>query len=166
MRYYISPPPKNGQPEMIKIFNYIQDLDCFIVDPYYKRIADYLGLTEWNEVVWIGRFFALDNDIGEHWFDNWELRDQIGTKAAEIGIEYDDLLILDPDRFKNDWDGPCHSPENRMQFWRDVLISLNLSPETLFAEARLFNEERLDYAPDEYINDLEERIQKVHSGNI
>jgi hypothetical protein len=25
-------------------------------------------------VVWIARLSILDNDSGEHWFDNWELR--------------------------------------------------------------------------------------------
>lgn len=55
---------------MIKIFKYIPDVGCFIVAPLYKELADKLGLTEWNEVVWIGRYFFLDDDVGEHWFDN------------------------------------------------------------------------------------------------
>ncbi len=43
---------------MIRIFEYLQELDCFVVNPDYKKNADSLGLTEWNEVVWIGRFLA------------------------------------------------------------------------------------------------------------
>lgn len=142
----------------IRIFEYIDFLDCFVVNPAYKTIADYLGLTEWNEVVWIGRYFSLDNDYGEHWFDNWPLRDQLETKAKEVGITYNELLILDPDRFKNDVDGPCHTPAERMLFWRDVLRSLELSMELLFHEARKCNAER--EGEDDYIKNLESRIRE------
>ena len=96
---------------MIKILRYLEDLNCFVVDPHYKKIADILGLTEWNEIVWIGRFFTLDNDHGEHWFDNWKLREPLEAKAAELGLDSSELFVLDPDRFKNDADGPCHSSE-------------------------------------------------------
>jgi len=87
-----------------------------VVDPYYKKVADTLGLTEWNEVVWIGRFFLMDNDVGEHWFDNWDLRDPLETKAARLGLDTKELFILDADRFKNDIDGPCHTSEDRIPF--------------------------------------------------
>ncbi|OQP58940.1 hypothetical protein A3860_39085 [Niastella vici] len=143
---------------MIKIFEYHQELDCFVVNPVYKKIADSLGLTEWNEVVWIGRFFSMDNDFGEHWFDNWGLRTPLESKAEELGLDTTELFILDPDRFKNDHDGPCHSPEERISFWKDVLMSLHLSHETLFREARKLNQERMQYDPEDYIPDLEERI--------
>jgi hypothetical protein len=146
---------------VIKIFSYLPTLDCFIVDPTYKKIADQLGLTEWNEVVWIGRFFTLDNDYGEHWFDNWALREPLEEKAKELGIDTTDLLILNPDRFKNDHDGPCHPPEERVLFWKDVLLSLHLSYETLFCEARKLNEERKVFDPEDYIPDLEDRIKKL-----
>src|SRR6476469_5743219 len=101
----------------MKIFNYIDQLDCFVVNPTYKVVADKLGLTEWNEVVWIGRFFSLDNDYGEHWFDNWELRAPLEQKAEKLGLDITKLFILDPDRFRNDVDGPCHDPETRVLFW-------------------------------------------------
>jgi hypothetical protein len=76
---------------MIRIFKYLQELDCFIVDPDHKKIADSLGLTEWNEVVWIGRFFSMDNDFGEHWFDNWDLRKPLEAKAEELGLDTTEL---------------------------------------------------------------------------
>ena len=142
---------------MIKIFKYHDELNCFVVDPEYKKIADLLGLTEWNEVVWIGRYFTLDNDYGEHWFDNWDLREPLEDKAAKIGLDSTELFILDPDRFKNDVDGPCHDPDERILFWKDVLLSLQLSYETLFREARKLNEERKEYDQEEYIPDLEQR---------
>ena len=41
----------------------------------------------------------MDNDFGDHWFDNWELRERIEDKAAALGIDANDLLIIDPDRF-------------------------------------------------------------------
>jgi len=151
---------------MIKIFKYLQELDCFVVDPIYQKIAHTLGLNEWNEVVWIGRLFALDNDVGEHWFDNWDLREAIEEKAQEMGLDTSELLLLDPDRFKNDYDGPCHTPHQRVLFWRDVLMSLHLSYETLFAEARKVNEENRKFNSSDFIPDLEERITNVIKGNI
>ena len=70
-------------------------------------------------------------------------------------------MIVDPERFQNGKDGPCHTPELRKRFWTDVLRSLELSYELLFAEARVCNEARLDYLQDEYIPDLEERIERL-----
>ena len=141
----------------IKVFKYIEELDCFIVTDRYREIADYLGLSEWNPVVWIGRLFILDNDYGEHWFDNWQLREVKEPDALRLDIPYDELMIIDPDRFKNDRDGPCHSREIRKIFWTDVLKSLELSYELLFEEARAMNERIKEILPDEYKVDLEGR---------
>jgi hypothetical protein len=148
---------------MIKIFKYLEDLDCFVVDPNYKITAQELGLTEWHEAVWIGRFFTLDNDYGEHWFDNWELREPLEEKARELGLDSAELFIIDPDRFKNGVDGPCHDSHERVRFWRDVLNSLHLSQDTINSEARKINNERRELDPDDYIPDLEERIKKIEN---
>lgn len=148
---------------MIKVFRYITEIDAFIVEPKFKEISDYLGLSEWNEVVWIGRFFASDNDFGEHWLDNWELRDKKEMEAKALGIEYDQILAIDPDRFVNKKDGPCHSDDQRKKFWTDVLMSLQLSPDLIFMEARKQNERRKDYDFETYIPDLEERIEKINA---
>ena len=145
---------------MIQVFKYINQLDCFIIDSRFKRIVDSIGLSEWNEVVWIGRYFSLDNDFGEHWFDNWDLRDALEERAKELGLETDDLLIIDPDRFKNNNDGPCHTALERKRFWTDVLKSLQLSFETIFDEARKFNALR-EKDDAEFLNDLEKRIESL-----
>ena len=145
---------------MVQVFKYLDELDCFIIDSRFKSISDSLGLTEWNEVVWIGRYFSLDNDNGEHWFDNWDLRDTLEEKAKELGFETDDLLIIDPEKFKNDFDGPCHTELERKRFWTDVLKSLQLSYETIFEEARKANSFR-DKEDEEFINDLENRIESL-----
>ncbi len=142
----------------IKIFRYLDELDCFVVSDEYRQIADQLGLTEWSPVVWIGRLFTLDNDYGEHWFDNWDLREALNQEAAARGLSDADLLIIAPERFQNGKDGPCHSPAFRKRFWTDVLLSLDLSYDLIIDEARAFNQERLRYLPDEYISDLEARI--------
>jgi hypothetical protein len=142
----------------IKIFRYLADLDCFVVSDEYQRIADQLGLFEWSPVVWIGRLFTLDNDYGEHWFDNWHLREPLEEAAAQRGLSYEELLIIDPERFQNGKDGPCHPPAFRKRFWIDVLRSLELSFDLLADEARAFNQERLRFMPDDYISDLEARI--------
>jgi hypothetical protein len=51
-------------------------------------------------VVWIGRLFTLDNDYGEHWFDNWDEREEKASDAHALGIEPEELLIVNPERFK------------------------------------------------------------------
>ncbi len=142
----------------VRVFKYIDQLDAFIVTDEYRRLADQLGLTEWNPVVWIGRLFTLDNDYGEHWFDNWDERTALASKAQQLGIVSEQLMIIVPDRFKNDDDGPCHPPAFRKQFWTDVLQSLELSYDTLFEQARQCNALAKEHLPDERIEDLEERI--------
>lgn len=150
----------------VRIFRYHKDLDAFEATPEYRDLAARLGLAEWNPVVWLGRYFALDNDFGEHWFDNWDEREALEERARELGFDANELFILNPDRFQDGRDGPCHTPEMRRRFWTDVLMSLELSVELLFDEARENNrraKELLDGGNemwrDEYIPDLEERIE-------
>lgn len=146
----------------IRIFQYIPADDAFFVTDEYRRIADDLNLTEWHAAVWIGRLFILDNDLGEHWFDNWDLR-------ADLELS-DDHLVIDPDRFQDGRDGPCHTPEFRKRFWTDVLKSLELSLDLLFDEARNLNERNREYleqnpddpdAQNDVIGDLEKRIAEI-----
>lgn len=149
--------------KFVKAFKYIDEIDAFVVTDEFRDICEILGLIEWNPVVWIGRLFTLDNDYGEHWFDNWEERELLKDQAEELGIPYEDLLVIVPDRFKNDADGPCNPPDIRKKFWTDVLKSLRLSYDTLFEEARHHNELARDGVSDEFIDDLEERIAKIQS---
>jgi hypothetical protein len=121
---------------MIKVFNYIPEVDAFLPTPEFSEIARKLGLCEWTDVVFICRLFALDNDYGEHIFDNWDEREERESKCQSLGIESSQLLVVDPERFQNGWDGPCHSKKIRKLFWTDVLKSLTLSLEFLFEEAR------------------------------
>lgn len=116
----------------VKIFDYIPELDAFIPTKEYKGIAEQLGLVEWNYVAWIGCLFSLDNDFGEHWFDNWDLRKKIHNKAEELGYNSEALYIIDPKRLQDGRDGACHTDEERKRFWTDVLKSLSLSLDTLF----------------------------------
>jgi hypothetical protein len=148
----------------VRIFEYISELDAFRITDGYQRLADRLGLTEWHAAVWIGRLFTLDNDYGEHWFDNWDEREAVEEKARELGFESDELMILNPERLATEWDGPCHSRELRKLFWTDVLKSLELSFDLPFEEARHHNTrnanlKELDPAP--YVEDLEERIRQI-----
>ena len=147
----------------VRIFNYIEQLNAFVVTDEYRTIAERLGLIEWNPVVWIGRLFTLDNDYGEHWFDNWEEREALDDEAQKLGLASEELLIINPKRFTNDDDGPCHPPTLRKRFWTDVLKSLELSYETLFEEARQENAKVRDILPDEFIADLEERIATIEA---
>ncbi len=142
-----------------KVFDYIDALDCFVVNPHFEKLMDYFGITEWNEVVWIGRLFTLDNDYGEHWFDNWEEREQLKNAAEKLGYQHEFLMVINPDRFQNGKDGPCHSSEERKNFWTDVCKCLTLSLETIIAEARKNNERNKEHS--NFLPDLEDRIQKV-----
>ena len=147
--------------DRIKVFEYVPALDCFIIDGRFQRIADYLGLNEWHAAVWIGRTFMLDNDYGEHWFDNWDERAALKDRAAALGYDSNDLMIVAPDRMQNGKDGPCHTSEFRKLFWTDVLRSLRVSFELIFMEARAFNQQTLEFFPEDHIEDLEERIRHV-----
>ena len=146
---------------MIKVFYYIIELDCFTVTPVFKTIADQLKITEWNEVVWVGRFFTLDNDYGEHWFDNWDEREAVEIKAAQLGHDAEFLFFINPERFRNGKDGPCHSDEEIKRFWTDVLKSLHLSLDTIFAEARRRNRVEKDRGGKYYLPDLENKIEII-----
>lgn len=70
---------------MIKVFNYIENLDCFLVTKEFADICNKLYLSEWNPVVWIGRYLMMDNDYGEHIFDNWDERETLAKRAKEKG---------------------------------------------------------------------------------
>ncbi len=147
----------------IPIFEYIPTLDSFLPTQEYRKIGDYLHITEWNPVVWMGRLFAMDNDYGEHWFDNWEEREAIQEQARTAGYDSHFLCIVNPDRFAQKG-REYHSRELRKEFWMQVLRSLHLSLETLFAEARDNNEKwRTGPAPERggYLKTLERRIREI-----
>ena len=144
----------------VRVFAYLTELDAFMVTREYRDVATLLGLAEWNPVVWIGRLFCMDNDFGEHWFDNWDLRAQRADSCATLGIDESELLIVDPDRFSDGRDGPCHDIGQRKRFWTDVLRSLELSFDLLFEEARLMNKTAKSEV---VITDLEDRILALAS---
>jgi len=149
---------------VVRVFRYLEELDAFLPTEEYAELARELGIAEWNPVVWIGRLFTQDNDFGEHWFDNWDLREAKEKEAEAMGLDAFELLILDPERFQNGVDGPCHEPELRKRFWTDVLRSLELSYQVLYDEARRANRalwEIREIYPDGFIPDLEERIARV-----
>lgn len=148
-------------PRLLRIFRYVDELDAFLVTEEYRRLADYLGLSEWHPVVWIGRLFMLDNDYGEHWFDNWEEREAVAARAVELGIDPYELMIISPEKLADGTDGPCHSSEFRKRFWTEVLKSLELSCDLLFEKAREMNARIKEVLPERHIEDLEERIRHI-----
>ena len=81
----------------------------------------------------------MDNDYGEHWFDNWALRDERRYLAEKVGIPLEKMMVIDPDRFKDELDRPCNPPELRKEFWQNVLATLSLDLEFLFSKARQLN---------------------------
>ena len=158
-----------GYEIFFKPFDYIPELDAFKINKEFDKVAEYLGIKEWHSAVWIGRFFTLDSDYGEHWFDNWDLREEKRDQAEKLGFDADDLLFIDPRRFKmKDFqgDGPVHSDEQIKLFWTNVLKSLTLNVDVLVEEARK-NKSEIEKSenagdPDlDYIPDLETRIGKI-----
>lgn len=142
----------------VKVFQYLEKYDAFDVTPEYRDAAKWLGLGEWTPVVWICRLLALDNDYGEHIFDNWDEREALEQQHGEDDLST--LLVVVPGRFKDGRDGPCHSDALRKRFWTDVLKGMHLSLETLFVAARENNEawKNSILADDKYMHDLEDRI--------
>ena len=90
----------------MKPFRYLEELDAFVVTEEFDALATEIGLSEWHAAVWIGRLLAMDNDYGEHVFDNWDEREAIEAAAHEKGIDSHDLMIVVPTRFFDGWDGP------------------------------------------------------------
>lgn len=89
-----------------KVFNRVPEIDaCFVVNPIFAKLCRCLGISEWTDVVWMGRLFARDQDFGEHWFDNWEEREAVEEQAEALGYDYEELLIVVPERFT---EGPCY----------------------------------------------------------
>lgn len=157
----------------LQVFDYIEALDAFLVTPKFTAVSERLGLTEWTPVVWIGRLFFLDNDYGEHWFDNWDEREALEVRAAELGIDDSELMIIVPNRFQNGKDGPCNTDTMRKAFWTDVLKSLTLSYELLFEQARTNNQKMKEmkenypgFPPDLFLPDLEERIAAMKAVGV
>lgn len=123
----------------MRIFRYYPEVDAFVLTPEYEALAEVLDTSGWEAFAWIGRLFCLDNDVGEHWFDNWQLREQRADLATRHGLDADTLLIIDPRRMADGRDGPCNTDEFRVRFWTDVLSSLDLSEELIIAKAREFH---------------------------
>jgi hypothetical protein len=145
----------------VRVFRFVKELDAFVVTDEFAQLADRIGLTEWHPAVWIGRLFLLDNDYGEHWFDNWDEREARETQVKAMGIDDYDLMIVKPEHFTNEADGPCNPPEIRKAFWTDVLKSLELSYDLLFAKARQQNADMREHWPEGYVADLDERITQI-----
>ena len=156
----------------VQVFHHIEELDAFIITSEFAALSENLGLTEWTPVVWIGRLFFLDNDYGEHWFDNWDEREALEKRAAELGIDDFDLMVITPGRFQNGSDGPCNTDKMRKAFWTDVLKSLKLSYDLIFEKARQNNVDMKElsllkdsrgHSIDKYITNLEERIAQIQA---
>ena len=77
-------------------------------------------------MIWIGRLFTLDNDDGAHWVDSWHLREPVDEAVAQRGLPYEELLIIDPERFQDGKDGPCHPPALRKRFWTNSFTKMTI----------------------------------------
>lgn len=156
----------------IKVFKYIPEYDAFETTKLFQSINGKLGLREWTPVVWITRLLCMDNDYGEHVFDNWDEREKIEDKHNIKDASH--LLIVCPNRFQDGKDGPCNTDKLRKLFWTDVFKSLELDIETIFEKARDENKmwkKELDddikenifpsFAGKRYIENLEEIISSI-----
>jgi len=146
----------------VKIFKYLNELDAFVLTDEYKHVAEHLGLGGWESYAWIGRLFTMDNDFGEHWFDNWELREQMAADAEKLGFDESELLIFDASRMTDFKDGPCHSDASRKKFWTEVLQNLELSLDLIIEEARSNYQTSTELGIADF-EDFEERVQTLNS---
>jgi hypothetical protein len=121
----------------------------------------------------------MDQDYGELWFENWQDREFIQDNLERNDEKFDDEKLRDfytvnPDRFCDGDDGPCHTSAQRKRFWTDALKSLRLSLDTLFEEARAKYVKELELVKkysDEFISegyihgeeyfDLEKAIKEI-----
>lgn len=146
----------------IKVFDYHPQLECLTFTPGFEQMSLDLGLCEWHPGVWLGRLFCMDNDFGEHWFDNWDERERLAKKKEELGIEgpdYDDMMIVLPRRFQDGRDGPCHEADFRRLFWLDVLRHLTLDFELVADEARRVNDRELSLRTGDHVRKLSSKIE-------
>lgn len=150
----------------IKVFDYYPQLDAFLCTEQFKQINGKLGLNEWTPVVWLCRLFARDQDFGEHIFDNWDEREALEAQNIDFQFppneSWSTLLIVNPQRFTEHdafcigckteikkaicpncgnritvgTDGPCNTDLIKKIFWTDVLKSLEISLDCMFAVAR------------------------------
>jgi hypothetical protein len=70
-------------------------------------------------------------------------------------------MVISPERFVNNGDGPCNTSELRKAFWTDVIKSLELSYDLLFQKAHDFNQRAKKFGHNNYIPDLEDRIEQI-----
>lgn len=86
--------------KQIKAFLYLPKADCFVVAPEFQAVCDRLNLTEWSAVVWMGRLFARDQDFGEHWFDNWDEREELEKRGVmPEQMDSEQMMIVVPEKF-------------------------------------------------------------------
>src|SRR5262252_1856499 len=143
----------------MRIFRYLPEIEAFQLTPEYIALAEALHMDGWEAFAWLGRLFSLDNDVGEHWLDNWDLREQRAQSAARHGLDTSTLLIVNARRMADGRDGPCNTDEFRGRFWKEVLMSLDLSEDLIIANAREFHSRLSDpSALDEVMGGLEERV--------
>ena len=136
----------------VRSFRYLRELDAFVVTDAYHALAEHPRLPEWHPVVWIGRLSTLDNDYGEHWFDNWDEREEqaraalagaFGAAGARSGLRRSarppsqSVWTLSPwKRRCSGWSGGCLSTIHRRsrclwskRSWPIVVhIRLNAAP--------------------------------------
>ena len=78
------------------------------------------------------------HDFGEHGFDNWDIREQKRHEGNRVGYDVETMLFLDPTRFQDGNDDPCHSADFRTRFWTHALQSRELDMTVLFDQVRFF----------------------------
>lgn len=151
---------KNSYPD-IQILEYIETGDFFIITKEYDKLAKRLGLSQWNSLTWIGRLISLDNDYGEHLFDNWTQKKQKSEIAKSLGYDSNELIIIVPKKFQNGYDGPCNTDEFRKTFWTDVFRSLKINLSTIIQKAQQINDDRKISFTEEFDEHLELEIHQI-----
>ena len=150
----------------IKVFQPGPTHGTFFCTKEFEQACAELNISEWHAAVWIGRLFARNQDFGEHWFDNWDEREELENFSLIFpkDEDYSSLLIVVPRSFiqksQSCWscgekivkincpncqkelnikpDGPVYSEEVVKSFWIDVCESLIVSRKTLELVAKKY----------------------------
>jgi hypothetical protein len=132
----------------VKVFHYVDALDCFVLDELYAQIAGKLGFAGRPAGEWIGRYLAPGNLSDGNLFGSPSAALQ--EKAGQLGLANDELFVIDAGEF------------DRKKFLADVLRSLELSLEMIYSEAVKANSNR---DPDDkcFVADLEPRFAELKS---
>ena len=119
----------------IHIFRYLPEVNAFDVTPEYAELAELVGLVGGIPSCGSGGSSASTTMLAS-------TGSTTGICAKSVRLTRTSWARCErsahprPAPLTDGTDGPCNAPDIRLRFWRDVLTSLELTTDLLFAKAR------------------------------